>query len=327
MNKITSTLLILLAMGGSSMAMQGAGSAADPAAMDIERPTYVELSSEEKNKLIDELQQLLGNGVPLDRQKILDRDDLNLQDKFKQKSADEKNRILLKISEMRWLKTLYLSNNHLRQVPDSIGNLTRLQWLTLSDNHLRQVPEWISNLTQLRTLALSRNQLTSMPPEIANLTRLHTLTLISNPLTSVPATLSDIHTLTELYMENLPNLLLTGPSPDQWGRQEILRHFGDRVRGLSTPKALQVMPSTTTETEVYTALDQQPIRINRDTFTQNRLPDITVDHVFDIHEILQKLTLILTSLNFTDPTKPAYMEYETLANDYASDTRNAQSMK
>lgn len=57
-------------------------------------------------------------------------------------------------------------------------------------------------------------------------------------------------------------------------------------------------------------------------FTVNKLPDIQVDKVFEGEEMLQTLVQIVTSINFTDDQKPAYLSYEMLANDFASDAKN-----
>jgi len=79
------------------------------------------------------------------------------------------------------LKTLYLSDNQLTELPDSIGNLTKLERLSLVMNQLTELPEWIGNLTNLIKLELNINQLTELPDSIGNLTNLERLYLDGNP--------------------------------------------------------------------------------------------------------------------------------------------------
>ncbi|MFX1518112.1 MAG: leucine-rich repeat domain-containing protein, partial [Promethearchaeota archaeon] len=52
------------------------------------------------------------------------------------------------------LETLVLSENFLVTLPDTIGDLGRLQELVLSLNYLKTLPDTIGNLTNLRTLDL-----------------------------------------------------------------------------------------------------------------------------------------------------------------------------
>ncbi len=222
------------------------------------------------------------------------------------------------------LQGLDLSYNRLTEVPAALFNLTGLQVLYLTGNRLTQVPPELGNLTNLQRLYLSDNQLTEVPAALFNLTGLQWLDLSYNQLTSVPASIGQIRALTMLVLENLPNLLERGESPDQWGRQELRHHFGDRVQGLDQQKPQVAMPRDTTADQVYQALNARPYRINLPVFTGNHLPEVTVEHVFSGDDIVESLVKILRSLNFTDPNKPAYMEYETIANDFAGDAENSE---
>lgn len=227
------------------------------------------------------------------------------------------------ISSLYKLSFLTFENNQLRTLPATLGTMTNLRQLFLENNQLEILPVSLGQLTALETLNLNNNNLITLPPQIGRMIRLRDLRLNSNPLTTIPAAIGDIPTLTYIRMENLPNFLMQGESPDEWGRQELLEYFGDRVIGLRKPKEQNVMPENTTKESIYRKLDERFIRINRPVFVENRLPNITVDHVFTGEEMLEVLTRILTSLNFTDPSQSAYMEYKTLANDYGNDARNS----
>ncbi|KKL20502.1 hypothetical protein LCGC14_2454840, partial [marine sediment metagenome] len=72
---------------------------------------------------------------------------------------------------------LYLNDNQLTQLPESIGSLENLKELYLHDNQLTKLPESIGNLISLRVLSLWDNQLTQLPESIGNLKNLKYLKL------------------------------------------------------------------------------------------------------------------------------------------------------
>ena len=66
------------------------------------------------------------------------------------------------------LTSLYLSHNQIREIPDTVSNLSTLTLLYLSHNQIRKVSEIIFNLSSLTTLDLSSNHITQIPIEILN---------------------------------------------------------------------------------------------------------------------------------------------------------------
>ncbi|MDP3533508.1 MAG: leucine-rich repeat domain-containing protein [Alphaproteobacteria bacterium] len=218
------------------------------------------------------------------------------------------------------LQGLGFSQNKLTSLPETISNLTNLQTLRLGYNNLTSLPETIGNLIELKELDLYNNHLTSLPKTIGYLTNLKQLNLSSNQLTMIPASIKNIPNLILLNLQNNPNLLPRSDNPLEWGKEELQAHFGDRV--LFDEPDLEVMPISTTKGNVYATLNKQSLRINRDIFVINKLPDIHVEKIFEGEEMLQALIQIITSINFKDNTQPGYLSYEMLANDFASDARN-----
>jgi Leucine-rich repeat (LRR) protein len=66
------------------------------------------------------------------------------------------------LGQLTRLQSLKLRNNQLTALPESLGQLTQLRSLDLSDNQLRVLPESLGQLTQLQSLNLSRNQLAQL---------------------------------------------------------------------------------------------------------------------------------------------------------------------
>jgi hypothetical protein len=87
----------------------------------------------------------------------------------------------------------------LKEVPESLGQLTQLQDLDLSGNQLTALPESLGQLTQLRQLNLRDNRLAVVSP-LEQLTQLRTLNLYGNCLTALPAGLRQLTQLQELTL-------------------------------------------------------------------------------------------------------------------------------
>jgi adenylate cyclase len=84
------------------------------------------------------------------------------------------------------LEKLILDNNHVTKIPESVGNLRRLQHLSISHNMLNLVPNEIGQLSELRHLDLRENNLKKLPSEIWNCAKLETLNMSSNILSVFP---------------------------------------------------------------------------------------------------------------------------------------------
>ncbi len=118
------------------------------------------------------------------------------------------------------LVLLDLSDNKLRSVPDDIFNLPALQELYLNDNYIAHIPESIGNLgATLVRLHLHDNKLSTLPKSLANLGLLQHLCIDNNQFTTVPDVIQHLRALQELdaddnkitmvpdWIGNLVNLL------------------------------------------------------------------------------------------------------------------------
>ncbi|KAB8208266.1 glucose-repressible alcohol dehydrogenase transcriptional effector [Aspergillus parasiticus] len=84
-----------------------------------------------------------------------------------------------------FLKELYLNHNKLKAVPQTIGQLRKLEHLDLSGNDLTELPEEIGMLTSLKKLYLFDNNIRTLPYEMGYLYRLDTLGIEGNPLNDI----------------------------------------------------------------------------------------------------------------------------------------------
>ena len=131
------------------------------------------------------------------------------------------------IGNLTKLEGLRLEDNQLTgSIPESIGNLTKLEVLRLSENQLSgSIPESIGNLTNLTRLDLSENQLSGpIPASIGNLTNLEELRLWRNQLSgSIPESIGN---LTNLTFMSLWSNQLSGPIPESMRNLTKLERLG-----------------------------------------------------------------------------------------------------
>ncbi len=109
------------------------------------------------------------------------------------------------IGRIRTLQLLDLSNNQLKLLPDSIGRLKSLKNLSLNDNKIEKLPESLGNIESLKLLDLKNNQLELLPESIGKLKKLESLRLLNNKLKRLPDSICNLRSLKVLALNN--NLL------------------------------------------------------------------------------------------------------------------------
>lgn len=80
------------------------------------------------------------------------------------------------------LTELYISNNQLDSVPQSVCKLYKLKVLDLSYNHISSVTAQIGNLENLEEVNLSHNRLAGMPSSISSWKKIKSFIRYDNPI-------------------------------------------------------------------------------------------------------------------------------------------------
>ncbi|MFM8003489.1 MAG: leucine-rich repeat domain-containing protein, partial [Dolichospermum sp.] len=122
------------------------------------------------------------------------------------------------------LTVLFLGNNQLTALPDSITQLSNLRNLCLSNNQLT-LPESIAQLSNLTVLDLSDNKLTTLPEAIKQLSQLEKLDLRENRL-KIPAEILG----SSCYSLGKPSEILDYYFPVQTEERQLL----NKVKALET---------------------------------------------------------------------------------------------
>ena len=105
------------------------------------------------------------------------------------------------IGNLTKLRSLDIGWNKLTYLPDSIGKLKCLERLNLHSNQLERIPETIGLLKNLKDLVLSRNQLKILPRSVGDLISLERLFLDENfSMNYIPESISQLTNLRLLLL-------------------------------------------------------------------------------------------------------------------------------
>ncbi len=100
------------------------------------------------------------------------------------------------------LKSLFLSNKNLEEIPEWVFKLKNLETLSLYNNKITKIPEWLSKLVNLKVLLLSNNKITKIPEWVFKLKNLEILSLYNNKITEIPEWISKLEKLKDLSLSD-----------------------------------------------------------------------------------------------------------------------------
>jgi internalin A len=106
------------------------------------------------------------------------------------------------ISQLTYLKRLFLANNQITEFPEVITKLFSLEDLSLSNNQICEIPDAISQLVNLKELSLWGNKISKISEAIAQLTNLEDIDLSWAKLTLIPHAITQISSLKRLHLGN-----------------------------------------------------------------------------------------------------------------------------
>jgi hypothetical protein len=124
----------------------------------------------------------------------------------------------------------YHENPRLTTLPESIGNLSRLETLSLRWNELTELPASMAQLAHLRDVNLHHNKFRAITPGITSIASLEVLNMRYNPVVSIHPTIGNLANLKELtlgywptFAEGYKNVLHFPPELGKMVRLETLR--------------------------------------------------------------------------------------------------------
>ncbi len=150
------------------------------------------------------------------------------------------------ISNLSNLTYLGLRKNNFLTLPESLWDLKSLESLVLLDNQLVTLSESIGNLTSLQYLGLSNNKLTNLPESIKKLTSLERLLVSGNYLRNIQESIEDLKLLQDLYLYDnqltiLPNSIGNLSSLKELNlKNNKLKTLPDSIGNLSSLKKLDL---------------------------------------------------------------------------------------
>ena len=91
------------------------------------------------------------------------------------------------------LQYLYLNDNNLTSLPDTLGDLDDLLVITAVNNQIVSLPESISDLEKIQTIEFGTNAIGNVPEYIGNLSSLGYLDLSENNISALPESIGDLN--------------------------------------------------------------------------------------------------------------------------------------
>lgn len=163
------------------------------------------------------------------------------------------------LPRLHQLRILFCSDNRFTELPEVLGQCTRLgmigfkanqidtvpaaalpsalRWLILTDNRIGELPAEIGRCTALQKLMLAGNRLQALPPEMANCRRLELLRIAANQLSELPEWLFSLPRLSWLAYAGNPfcENVMSAPTPIAriaWSQLQVLHQLGEGASGV-----------------------------------------------------------------------------------------------
>jgi internalin A len=106
------------------------------------------------------------------------------------------------ISQLTYLKRIFLSNNQITEFPEAVTNLFSLEDLSLSNNQISEIPDAIGKLVNLKELSLWGNKISKISDSIVQLENLEEIDLSRNHIVVIPISVMKLSSLKRLRLEN-----------------------------------------------------------------------------------------------------------------------------
>ena len=99
---------------------------------------------------------------------------------------------------------LYVFNNQLESLPDSVGKLRNLVELLVFNNQLKSLPDSVGNLQNVQHFLAWNNTLTALPKTVGDMKSLIRVALRHNRLVDLPSSVSQWRNIEYLYVAGNP---------------------------------------------------------------------------------------------------------------------------
>ncbi len=102
------------------------------------------------------------------------------------------------------VQALYLNYTKLNLVPVEIKKFKNLIILGLEINNIKEIPDFVFNLTKLQELGFSHNQISKIPDDIGHLKNLTSFKCWNNNITNVPNALLNLPNIRVIELKGNP---------------------------------------------------------------------------------------------------------------------------
>jgi Leucine-rich repeat (LRR) protein len=193
------------------------------------------------------------------------------------------------------LKTLKVSKNHIRNIPDELFRCNSLEYLNMSFNDLEVVSEKIGNLFALVAIHLAHNKLRNLPEAMSTLENVRILDVSHNQLHHL-FSLRNYFNLTDLnitsnQISDLSHIEYCGSLTHLFAGYNLLTEF-DWSGNICTNALKQLVLSGNLISDISSSLVDHLVNLNVLCLGQNKLKNIP----FRLHA-LRKLKYVNLSMN------------------------------